>query len=65
MQIIVLLFFFFFFMLLTLDVDVIIIDFLFDIFLIHSVHFGFDFVSLLALDDVNGWGCTPSLFTPP
>src|SRR5258706_1244791 len=64
-QIIVLLFFFFFFLLLALDGEVTISDFHLDIFLIHSRHFGFDFVSLLALDDVNGWGCTPSLFTPP
>src|SRR5260370_13609702 len=64
-QIIVLLFFFFFFLLLALDGEVTISDFHLHIFLIHSRHFLFDFVSLLALDDVNGWGCTPSLFTPP
>src|SRR6266403_2747567 len=65
LQIIVLLFFFFFFLLLTPDGEVTISDFHLDIFLIHSRHFGFDFLSLLAFDNVNGWGCTPSLFTPP
>src|SRR6266446_6261586 len=65
LQIIVLLFFFFFFLLLALDGEVTISDFHLDIFLIHSRHFGFDFVSILAFDDVNGWDCTqPTRWLP-